>query len=140
MFASTRNSRDGKRGERLTRRAVQGLCARYYRKAGVTGRAHTLRHTAATLSRRHGADPRQVQAVLRHTDPTITAQTTLASHGAKGNVVLGMPGDVQWLTMDDVGLRLLRAVGRGREVRTLALSGPSSPATTLSAPPALWGQ
>jgi integrase/recombinase XerD len=94
MFASTRNSRDGKRGERLTRRAVQGICATYFRKAGVTGHAHLLRHTAATLSLKHGADLRQVQAMLRHTDPKITAQYAHALNRAEENPAQRIPVEV----------------------------------------------
>jgi integrase/recombinase XerD len=94
MFASTRNSRDGRRGERLTRRAVQGLCATYFRKAGVTGHAHLLRHTAATLALKHGADLRQVQAMLRHTDPKITAQYAHALDRADRNPALLIPVEV----------------------------------------------
>jgi site-specific recombinase XerD len=94
MFASTRNSRDGKRGERLTRGAVQGICATYFRRAGVTGHAHLLRHTAATLSLKHGADLRQVQAMLRHTDPKITAQYAHALNRAEENPALRIPVEV----------------------------------------------
>jgi site-specific recombinase XerD len=94
MFASTRNSRDGRQGERLTRRAVQGLCAAYFRKAGVTGHAHLLRHTAATLSLKHGADLRQVQAMLRHTDPKITAQYAHALNRAEENPARRIPVEV----------------------------------------------
>ena len=49
MFTSTRNTGRGRRGERLSRRAVQSVCRRYFARAGVQGRPHTLRHTAATL-------------------------------------------------------------------------------------------
>jgi integrase/recombinase XerD len=94
MFASTRNSREGQRGEQLTRRAVQGLCATYFRKAGVTGHAHLLRHTAATLALKHGADLRQVQAMLRHTDPKITAQYAHALDRADRNPALLIPVEV----------------------------------------------
>ena len=91
MFASTRNTRASRVGARVARRTVQQICAKYYGKADVTGRAHTLRHTAATLALKNGADLLQVQAMLRHTDSKTTARYAHALNRVEENPALRIP-------------------------------------------------
>ena len=91
MFASTRNTRASRIGDRVARRTVQQICAKYYGKAEVTGRAHTLRHTAATLALKNGADLLQVQAMLRHTDSKTTARYAHALNRVEENPALRIP-------------------------------------------------
>jgi len=91
MFASIRDSRYGRAGQRLSRRRVQQVCERCFRLAGVRGRAHTLRHTAATLSLKNGADLRQVQAMLRHADPKVTARYAHALNRVAENPAQRIP-------------------------------------------------
>ena len=67
-----------RRGGRLTRQAVHGLCERWGRYAGIEGlHPHTLRHSFATHMLQGGADLRAVQEILGHAD---VATTQLYTH------------------------------------------------------------
>ncbi|MCD8490139.1 tyrosine-type recombinase/integrase [Oscillatoria laete-virens] len=66
-------------GQRLSRRGIRSIVDGYLEQAGLkytqgrTLSAHSLRHTAATLGLRAGADLRQVQDLLGHKNPEMTA-------------------------------------------------------------------
>jgi integrase/recombinase XerD len=66
-------------GQRLSRRGIRQIVDRYLLKSelkhrpGRTISAHSLRHTAGTLALRNGADLRQVQDLLGHSDPRTTS-------------------------------------------------------------------
>ena len=66
-------------GQRLSRRGIRLIVDGYLEQAGLkytqgrTLSAHSLRHTAATLGLRAGADLRQVQDLLGHKNPEMTA-------------------------------------------------------------------
>ncbi|MEY8436760.1 site-specific tyrosine recombinase [Atopobiaceae bacterium 24-176] len=67
-----------RRGGRLTRQAVHGLCERWGSYAGIEGlHPHTLRHSLATHMLQGGADLRAVQEILGHAD---VATTQLYTH------------------------------------------------------------
>jgi integrase/recombinase XerD len=61
--------------EFLTTRLISGIVKRRFRAAGLNDKrlsAHSLRHTAISLSIRGGASLIQAQAMARHTDPKTT--------------------------------------------------------------------
>jgi site-specific recombinase XerD len=66
-------------GKRLSRRGIRQIIDNYLQASqlkylqGRTISAHSLRHTAATLALRGGAELRQVQDLLGHSDPRVTA-------------------------------------------------------------------
>ena len=65
-------------GKRISRRGIRVIVDRYLKQAnlkhnpGRTISAHSLRHTAGTLALRNGAELRQVQDLLGHSDPRTT--------------------------------------------------------------------
>ena len=65
-------------GQRISRRGIRVIVDRYLNQAdlkynpGRTISAHSLRHTAGTLALRNGAELRQVQDLLGHSDPRTT--------------------------------------------------------------------
>ncbi|HEY9769753.1 MAG TPA: tyrosine-type recombinase/integrase [Coleofasciculaceae cyanobacterium] len=67
------------RGKRISRRGIRSIVDTYLEQAslkhtpGRTISAHSLRHTAGTLALRSGADLRQVQDLLGHSDPRTTS-------------------------------------------------------------------
>ena len=67
------------RGNRISRRGIRTIVDKYLKQAslkhtpGRTISAHSLRHTAGTLALRSGADLRQVQDLLGHSDPRTTS-------------------------------------------------------------------
>jgi site-specific recombinase XerD len=76
IFISFSNNSKGKQ---LSRRGIRAIVDRYLEATklkhtpGRTLSAHSLRHTAGTLSMRAGADLRQVQDLLGHADPRTTS-------------------------------------------------------------------
>lgn len=66
------------KGKRISRRGIRLIVDRYLERAalkytpGRTISAHSLRHTAGTLALRSGAELRQVQDLLGHSDPRTT--------------------------------------------------------------------
>ncbi|OPL18745.1 MAG: hypothetical protein AVO35_13235 [Candidatus Aegiribacteria sp. MLS_C] len=63
------------RGEGLTPRSISRLIKRILKQIGLGDprhTAHSLRHTAITLAILGGAQPTQVQAMARHSDPRTT--------------------------------------------------------------------
>lgn len=76
LFISTGNN---SRGKRVSRRGIRTIVDTYLQLAdlkhtpGRTISAHSLRHTAGTLALRSGADLRQVQDLLGHSDPRTTS-------------------------------------------------------------------
>lgn len=76
VFVSVSNNSKGKQ---LSRRSIRAIVDRYLMATnlkhtpGRTLSAHSLRHTAGTLSMRAGADLRQVQDLLGHADPRTTS-------------------------------------------------------------------
>jgi site-specific recombinase XerD len=76
LFISTGNN---SRGNRISRRGIRTIVDTYLQLAnlkhtpGRTISAHSLRHTAGTLALRSGADLRQVQDLLGHSDPRTTS-------------------------------------------------------------------
>ena len=76
VFVSFSNNSKGKQ---LSRRGIRAIIDRYLEATelkhtpGRTLSAHSLRHTAGTLSMRAGADLRQVQDLLGHADPRTTS-------------------------------------------------------------------
>lgn len=66
------------RGQRISRRGIRAIVDSYLNQAslkyapGRTISAHSLRHTAGTLALHSGADLRQVQDLLGHSDPRTT--------------------------------------------------------------------
>jgi len=67
----------GPTGRRLTDRAVDLVLRRIALDAGVTASAHTLRHTAATMLVRNGADIVLVAEVLGHSSLETTRRYCL---------------------------------------------------------------
>lgn len=62
-------------GQRLTTRSISGICKSRFIAAGYNDRrltAHSLRHTAVTLSLLNGADVREVQQFARHNNIATT--------------------------------------------------------------------
>ncbi|MGF1540746.1 MAG: tyrosine-type recombinase/integrase [Pleurocapsa sp.] len=66
------------KGQRISRRGIRLIVDTYLQQAslkytpGRTISAHSLRHTAGTLALRSGAELRQVQDLLGHSDPRTT--------------------------------------------------------------------
>lgn len=66
------------RGKRISRRGIRLIVDKYLQQAalkhtpGRTISAHSLRHTAGTLALHSGAELRQVQDLLGHSDPRTT--------------------------------------------------------------------
>ena len=75
LFITTGNNA---RGQRISRRGIRSVVDSYLKQAalkytpGRTISAHSLRHTAGTLALRSGAELRQVQDLLGHSDPRTT--------------------------------------------------------------------
>ena len=75
LFIATGNN---SRGKRISRRGIRSVVDQYLKQAslkhtpGRTISAHSLRHTAGTLALRSGAELRQVQDLLGHSDPRTT--------------------------------------------------------------------
>lgn len=63
LFTSTSNNGNG---ERITTRAVRGICEKY----GI--KAHSLRHTAAMINLRNGATVEETQQLLDHSNINTT--------------------------------------------------------------------
>lgn len=66
---------DRNAGQALTTRSISRLVKLALRRVGLDNRrltAHSLRHTAITLSIKGGASLQQAQAMARHTDPKTT--------------------------------------------------------------------
>ena len=76
VFVSLSNNN---KGGQLSRRSIRDICDRALVECdlkhtpGRTLTAHSLRHTAGTLSMRTGSDLRQVQDLLGHADPRTTS-------------------------------------------------------------------
>ena len=80
LFISLSNRRYG---QRLSRRGISFIVDRYLSKCGLkhsdlerTLSAHSLRHTAGTLSLQNGSSLREIQDFLGHSDPKTTAVYT----------------------------------------------------------------
>lgn len=72
LFASTSNRT---RGEHLKERTISGIIKETLRRIDVDDSritAHSLRHTAVSLSIKNGASLIQAQAMARHSDPKTT--------------------------------------------------------------------
>ena len=75
LFIATGNN---SQGQRLSRRGIRSVVDQYLKQVslkqtpGRTVSAHSLRHTAGTLALRSGAELRQVQDLLGHSDPRTT--------------------------------------------------------------------
>lgn len=72
LFASTSNR---SRGEPLKERTISGMVKETFRKIDIDDSritAHSLRHTAVSLSIKNGATLIQAQAMARHSDPKTT--------------------------------------------------------------------
>jgi len=68
---------DRNRGEGLTTRSISRIAKEAMRRVGMDSKqysAHSLRHTAITLSIMGGASLHQAQAMARHSDPSTTMQ------------------------------------------------------------------
>lgn len=89
-------------GKRLSRRGIRQIVDRYLQATnlkylqGRTISAHSLRHTAATLALREGAQLRQVQDLLGHSDPRVTSIYTHISDRWENNPALAI-----WETLKD---------------------------------------
>lgn len=83
-------------GQRLSRRGIRLIVDGYLEQAGLkytqgrTLSAHSLRHTAATLGLRAGADLRQVQDLLGHKNPEMTAIYAHVGERYSKNPALGI--------------------------------------------------
>ena len=97
LFASTGNN---SKGNRITRRGIRKIVDRYLQQAGLkhtpgrTISAHSLRHTAGTLALRSGADLRQVQDLLGHSDPRTTSIYTHVGDRWENNPALKLNIDI----------------------------------------------
>lgn len=72
LFTGTSNNG---RGQRLTTRTVSSIAKKALQAAGYDSErltAHSLRHTAATMALRNGAELTQVQQLLRHSNINTT--------------------------------------------------------------------
>ncbi|MBO8183435.1 MAG: tyrosine-type recombinase/integrase [Archaeoglobus sp.] len=94
LFVSIGNRAGGKR---ISRRSIRRIVDFYLEKVnmkrmeGRTLSAHSLRHTAGTLSLRAGADLRQVQDLLGHKNPKTTAIYAHVGNRFENNPALGIP-------------------------------------------------
>jgi site-specific recombinase XerD len=97
LFISTGNN---SRGKRITRRGIRTIVDTYLKLAdlkhtpGRTISAHSLRHTAGTLALRSGADLRQVQDLLGHSDPRTTSIYTHVGDRWENNPALKLNIDI----------------------------------------------
>jgi site-specific recombinase XerD len=97
LFISTGNN---SRGNRITRRGIRTIVDTYLKLAdlkhtpGRTISAHSLRHTAGTLALRSGADLRQVQDLLGHSDPRTTSIYTHVGDRWENNPALKLKIDI----------------------------------------------
>lgn len=88
------------RGKRISRRGIRLVVDSYLEQAklkhtpGRTISAHSLRHTAATLALRSGADLRQVQDLLGHRDPRTTSIYTHVGDRWENNPALKLNIDI----------------------------------------------
>jgi integrase/recombinase XerD len=97
LFISTGNN---SRGQRISRRGIRTIVDTYLKLAdlkhtpGRTISAHSLRHTAGTLALRSGADLRQVQDLLGHSDPRTTSIYTHVGDRWENNPALKLNIDI----------------------------------------------
>ncbi|MEL7011018.1 MAG: tyrosine-type recombinase/integrase [Cyanobacteria bacterium J06629_2] len=97
LFIATGNS---SRGQRISRRGIRTIVDGYLKQAGLkhtpgrTISAHSLRHTAGTLALRSGADLRQVQDLLGHSDPRTTSIYTHVGDRWENNPALKLNIDI----------------------------------------------
>jgi site-specific recombinase XerD len=97
LFISTGNN---SRGKRISRRGIRTIVDTYLKLAdlkhtpGRTISAHSLRHTAGTLALRSGADLRQVQDLLGHSDPRTTSIYTHIGDRWENNPALKLSIDI----------------------------------------------
>jgi site-specific recombinase XerD len=97
LFVSTGNN---SRGKRISRRGIRTIVDNYLKLAdlkhnpGRTISAHSLRHTAGTLALRSGADLRQVQDLLGHSDPRTTSIYTHVGDRWENNPALKLNIDI----------------------------------------------
>jgi site-specific recombinase XerD len=97
LFISTGNN---SRGKRISRRGIRTIVDNYLKLAdlkhnpGRTISAHSLRHTAGTLALRSGADLRQVQDLLGHSDPRTTSIYTHVGDRWENNPALKLNIDI----------------------------------------------
>lgn len=89
-------------GKRVSRRGIRLIVDRYLNQAdlkhnpGRTISAHSLRHTAGTLALRNGAELRQVQDLLGHSDPRTTCIYAHIGDRWENNPALNL--DIDFLT------------------------------------------
>ena len=97
LFIVTGNN---SRGQRISRRGIRTIVDSYLKLAdlkhtpGRTISAHSLRHTAGTLALRSGADLRQVQDLLGHSDPRTTSIYTHVGDRWENNPALKLNIDI----------------------------------------------
>ncbi len=83
-------------GKRISRRGIRLIVDKYLNKAdlkynpGRTISTHSLRHTAGTLALRAGAELRQVQDLLGHSDPRTTCIYTHIGDRWENNPALNL--------------------------------------------------
>ena len=88
------------RGKRISRRGIRTIVDKYLKQTslkhtpGRTISAHSLRHTAGTLALRSGADLRQVQDLLGHSDPRTTSIYTHIGDRWENNPALKLNIDI----------------------------------------------
>ena len=86
-------------GKRISRRGIRLIVDKYLNKAdlkhnpGRTISTHSLRHTAGTLALRAGAELRQVQDLLGHSDPRTTCIYTHIGDRWENNPALDLDID-----------------------------------------------
>ncbi|WP_144865481.1 tyrosine-type recombinase/integrase [Hyella patelloides] len=87
-------------GKRISRRGIRLIVDKYLNKAdlkhnpGRTISAHSLRHTAGTLALRSGAELRQVQDLLGHSDPRTTCIYAHVGDRWENNPALNLDIDI----------------------------------------------
>ena len=97
LFISTGNN---SKGSRISRRGIRKIVDCHLQTAGLkhtpgrTISAHSLRHTAGTLALRSGADLRQVQDLLGHSDPRTTSIYTHVGDRWENNPALKLNIDI----------------------------------------------